>query len=482
MDRLYEKTAHELTGMMKRREISPVELTRSVFERIKSVEPQIGAYITLTEDSALKSAEDAEKRYAAGEGGGLLGVPYGLKDLVCTKGISTTCASKMLKDFVPPYSADVYERLSDAGAVMVGKTNLDEFAMGSTTETSYFKKTCNPYDTERVPGGSSGGSAAAVAAGEAIFSIGTDTGGSIRQPAALCGVVGLKPTYGRVSRFGVVAFASSLDQVGPITKDVTDAALVLNAISGRDERDATSLDAPVPDYTAALTGDVKGMRIGLPKEYFEWINADIKEAVLSAVKRLSDAGAIVEECSLPSTEFALASYYIISSAEACSNLARFDGVKYGLRAKDYDDLRDMYIKTRTEGFGVEVKRRIMLGAYALSSGYYDAYYKKAQQARTLLKMDFDKAFSSFDALIMPTSPKTAWRFGEVSDIKEIYAADVCTASINAAGLCGMSIPCAMNGGLPVGMQIIGPPLGEAAILRAGYAYEQAAGGIPAPKL
>jgi aspartyl-tRNA(Asn)/glutamyl-tRNA(Gln) amidotransferase subunit A len=400
-----------------------------------------------------------------------------LKDNICTEGIPTTCASKILDNFIPPYSADVYERLQRAGCVLIGKANLDEFAMGSSTENSAFKITRNPWDEKRVPGGSSGGSAAAVAAGMAVFALGSDTGGSIRQPSAMCGVVGMKPTYGRVSRYGLVAFASSLDQIGPITRDVRDCALVLNHICGHDRRDSTSVDVEVPDFEKGLEQGIKGMRIGIPSEYFgEGIDRGVKERVQEAIKVLENLGAVCDEVSLPHTEYALPAYYIISSAEASSNLARYDGIRYGRRAEGYSDLVDMFVRTRSDGFGREVKRRIMLGTYALSSGYYDAYYKKAQQVRTLIKEDFDRVFEGCDIIVGPTTPTVAFRAGEKTDDPlQMYLSDVYTIPVNIAGLPALSVPCGFSEGLPVGLQFIGKPFAESTLLRAAYAYEQSTG-------
>ena len=474
--KLYTLTAHEAGGLLRKKEITSVELTRSVLDRINEVEDKVGGYITILEDEAIKMAKEADERLQKGENvHDLTGIPLAVKDNICTKDIKTTCASKMLENFIPPYDAAVSKKLKEEGVVYVGKANMDEFAMGSTTEHSYFKKTINPYGENRVPGGSSGGSAAIIAADEAIAALGSDTGGSIRQPAALCGVVGLKPTYGLVSRFGLVAFASSLDQIGPITKDVTDCAILLNSIVFHDKMDSTSLKVEKPDYKEALIDDVKNLKIGVPKEYFgEGISGEVKEGLYKAIEKFKEMGAQVGECSLPRTDYALSAYYIISSAEASSNLARYDGIRYGYRAKEYTDLNDLYSKTRSEGFGAEVKRRIMLGTYALSSGYYDAYYKKAQQVRTLIKEDFDKAFEKFDVLITPTSPTTAWKIREKTlSPTEMYLADICTVSINIAGLPAISIPCGYSSeNLPIGMQIIGKPFGESTILRAAYAFEK----------
>ncbi len=471
--KLYEKTAHELSEMLSKKEISSVELTKAQLERIDEVENKIEGYITLMGDEAIKKAEEIDKKISAGEKlSPLAGIPMAIKDNICTKDVKTTCASKMLYNFEPPYSATAFEKLSDC--VMLGKTNMDEFAMGSSTENSYFKKTKNPFDTERVPGGSSGGSAAVVSADEAIFALGSDTGGSIRQPASFCGVVGMKPTYGRVSRYGLVAFASSLDQIGPFTKDVRDCAIVLDAICGKDAHDSTSFDTD-ECFSLALSTDVRGMKIGIPKEYIgEGISAETKEKILSAAKVFESMGAEVEECSLPMTPYALAAYYMISSAEASSNLARYDGIRFGFRAEGCKDLEEVYFKTRSEGFGKEVKRRIMLGTFVLSSGYYDAYYKKAQQMRTLIRDDFQKAFEKYDLLLAPTAPDTAWKFGEKSaDPVQMYAADICTVSINIAGLPALSMPCGLDkNGLPIGLQLIGKPMGDGDILKAGYAFEQ----------
>ena len=470
----YEATIHEVHDLLRTRQISSVELTRSVLERIEAVESLVHAYVTVTPEAALEEARKADERRAAGEDTPFLGVPVALKDVISTKGVRTTCSSKMLENFVPIYDAHVAQRLKALGAVLVGKTNMDEFAMGSSTENSAFFTTLNPWDLARVPGGSSGGSAAAVAADEAIFALGSDTGGSIRQPASLCGIVGMKPTYGAVSRFGLVAFASSLDQIGPLTKDVTDCALVLNAITGYDPQDSTSLNFPVPDYTRALIKDLKGVRVGVPREYFaQGIDPEVEKLVRTAIDRLRDLGAEIGEVSLPHTGYGLASYYIIAPAECSANLARYDGVKYGYSAPDADSMWDGYFKTRQRGFGPEVKRRIMLGTYALSSGYYDAYYLKAQKVRTLIKRDFDEAFEEYDVLVAPTSPSVAFKVGEKADDPlAMYASDVCTIPVNLAGLPGISVPCGFSQDLPVGLQLIAKPLGEETMLRAAYAYEQ----------
>jgi aspartyl-tRNA(Asn)/glutamyl-tRNA(Gln) amidotransferase subunit A len=470
---LHKLTIHESHELLKKKEISSEELTKALFERIKNVDDKVKAYITLDEERALLKSREVDKK--GDFSNPLTGIPAAIKDNICTKDLKTTCSSKILANFIPPYDATVSARLKTGDVVFLGKTNMDEFAMGSSTENSAFFATRNPWDTSRVPGGSSGGSAAAVAADECIFAIGSDTGGSIRQPAGYCGVVGMKPTYGRVSRFGLVAYASSLDQIGPITKDVTDCALVLNAIAGHDKLDSTSADIPVPDYTESLKPDVTGMKIGIPKEYMgEGIDAEIREAVLEAAKIFEKMGASFEEISLPHTEYALWAYYIIAPAEASSNLARYDGIRYGVRAKDYDDLIDLYKKTRSEGFGAEVKRRIMLGTYALSSGYYDAYYLKAQKVRTLVKRDFDEAFKKYDFILVPIAPTIAFKIGEnTDDPLKMYMNDVCTIPVNMAGLPGISLPCGFSQGMPIGLQIIGKPFDEPTILRAAYAFEQA---------
>jgi len=472
---LYQLTIHEARDRLAAGEISALELTEAVLERILAVDNEVKAYLTLTPESALDQARAADERRAAGEDAPLLGVPLAIKDVLCTKGVPTTCGSRILENFVPPYDGTAIARLKGAGGIILGKTNTDEFAMGSSTENSAFFTTHNPWDLSRVPGGSSGGSAAGVAADECLGALGTDTGGSVRQPAALCGVVGLKPTYGRVSRYGLIAFASSLDQIGVLTKDVADAALLLGAIAGHDPCDSTSLDAPVPDYTAALTGDVTGMRVGVPQEYFiEGMQPDVEAAVRAAVDQLADLGAEVQEISLPHTDYALPVYYLVAPAEASANLARYDSVRYGLRV-DGGGLVETYKATRGQGFGPEVKRRIMLGTYALSAGYYDAYYLKAQKVRTLIKADFDAAFEQVDVIVAPTTPTTAFRIGEkMDDPLQMYLADVFTLSMNLAGICGLSLPCGFDGaGLPIGLQVMGPALGEEAVLRVAHAYEQA---------
>ena len=468
-------TLHEARELLDRGEISSVELTQAVLDRIEDVEDRVKAFVTVTQDTALAQARDADARIAAGDAAALTGIPVQLKDNMCTRGIATTCSSRMLEHFVPMYDATVARRLYDDGAVLVGKGNLDEFAMGSSTENSAFFPTRNPWDLERVPGGSSGGPAAAVAAGECIFSLGSDTGGSVRQPAALCGVVGLKPTYGLVSRYGLVAFGSSLDQIGPLTKDVTDSAIAMNAIAGHDPRDSTSTAYEVPDYTKALTGDIRGLRIGVPEEYFaEGIEPGVEQAVRTAIQVLEELGASVEETSLPHTPYALAVYYIIAPSEASANLARYDGVKYGYSTGQADSMWDALQKTRQEGFGPEVKRRIMLGTYALSAGYYDAYYLKAQRVRTLIRREFDQVFERFDALVAPTSPSVAFRLGEkMDDPIQMYLNDIFTQPANIAGIPAISVPAGTSDGLPVGLQIMGKHLSEKALFRVAHAYEQA---------
>lgn len=476
MAALYNLTAHELSAMLSRQEISARELTESVIARIEAVEPKVRAYLTPTHDLARQQAAEVDERRARGDSlSPLAGIPLALKDILCTRGIRTTCASKILHNFVPPYDATVVSRLREAGAVCMGKVNLDEFAMGSSTENSAFGPSGNPWDVERVPGGSSGGSSAAVAAGEAIIAIGTDTGGSIRQPASFCGIVGLKPTYGRVSRYGLVAYASSLDQAGPMTRTVLDAAMVMNVISGKDPRDSTSVDLPVPDFTQACRPDVLGVRIGVPKEFFaQGVDPAVAQYVREAIETLCELGATAEECSLPSIEYCLAAYYIIAPAEASSNLARYDGVKYGHRSREWAGHIGLMEKTRAEGFGAEVKQRIMIGTYALSAGYYDAFYKRAQQVRTLIRRDFDRAFSQYDVLLTPTAPTTAFRIGEKADDPlAMKLADVCTLPANMAGIPGLSLPCGFIEGLPIGLQIYGKPYDEETLLRVAYTYEQA---------
>jgi len=468
-------TLREASSLLAGRDVSSVELTQAVLDRIDRVDPNVKAFVTVTADVALEQARKADARIASGDGRALTGVPMMLKDNLCTTGIATTCSSRMLEDFVPTYDAEVTRRLCDEGAVLVGKGNLDEFAMGSSTENSAFHPTMNPWDLERVPGGSSGGPAAAVAAGECLFALGSDTGGSIRQPAALCGVVGLKPTYGLVSRYGLIAFASSLDQIGPLTREVTDAAMVLNVIAGHDPRDSTSIDTEPPDYTRGLGAGIKGLRVGVPEEYFvEGIDPEVERSVRDAVQVLADLGAEVEETSLPHSSYAMAIYYIIAPSEASANLARYDGVKYGYSATDAASMWDALAKTRQEGFGPEVKRRIMLGTYALSAGYFDAYYLKAQKARTLIRREFEEAFQRFDVLASPTSPSVAFKLGDkMDDPVQMYLNDIFTQPANIAGIPAISVQGGMVDGLPVGLQLMGPHMGEETLLRTAHAYEQA---------
>jgi len=472
---LYHLSISKLAPLLERGEVSPVEVTAELLERIAGVDGGIRAYITVDEDGALAQAREAEARLRRGEGGPLCGIPLALKDVLITQGLRTTCASRMLADFIPPYDATVCAKLREAGAVFLGKVNMDEFAMGSSTENSAFGPTHNPWKRDCIPGGSSGGSAAAVAADLCIAALGSDTGGSIRQPASHCGVVGLKPTYGRVSRFGLVAFASSLDQIGPLTKEVQDAALLLQAIAGHDQRDSTSAPVPVPDYVGALGQELKGLKVGVPREYFgEGLHPEVAAAVQGAIKTLASLGAEVVEVSLPHTEYAVAAYYIIAPAEASSNLARYDGVKYGFRASG-GNLLEMYANTRSDGFGAEVRRRIMLGTYALSAGYYDAYYLKASQVRTLIRRDFDEAFAKCAVLATPVAPTPAFRLGEmIDDPLTMYLSDIFTIPVNLAGLPGLSLPCGFSTqGLPIGLQLVGPPFREDALLQVAYAFEQA---------
>ena len=482
---LFKLTIHELHEKLFSKEISAKELAESVFSRIDEVEERVKSYITVTRDEAFAKANEIDKKIASGERiGPLAGIPTAIKDVMNTEGIRTTCGSKILDNYIPVYTSTAVKNLLEEGIVMTGKTNMDEFAMGSSTENSGFFVTRNPWDLERVPGGSSGGSASVVAADEAIFSLGSDTGGSIRQPAALCGIVGMKPTYGLVSRFGLIAFASSLDQIGPFTKDVTDCAIVLNHLIGHDINDSTSVKIDKPDYTKALVNDLNGIKIGVPKELMaEGIDPKIKAVIENALKLLEDNGAVVAETSLPNIEHSLSAYYIIAPAEASSNLARFDGVRYGYRVPDAEDLIDMYMRTRAEGFGDEVKRRIMLGTYALSAGYYDAYYGQAQKVRTLIMDDFNRAFADYDVLVSPTAPTTAFKIGEkVDDPLSMYLSDICTIPVNLAGLPGISVPCGTVDGLPVGLQVIGKTLGEEMMLRVAYSFEQSFGWSEKPKL
>lgn len=476
MKDICELTAHEIREMYKNKTLKVVDVVKAFLEKISTDDDKIKSYITLCEEEALKKAEEIQKKYDDGEKmGPLSGIPIAIKDNICTKGIKTTCASKMLENFIPPYDATVVKKLYDADAIIIGKTNMDEFAMGGSTENSAFFKTHNPTNLSKVPGGSSGGSAAAVAGNLAPISLGSDTGGSIREPAAFCGIVGLKPTYGLVSRYGLVAFASSLDQVGPMAKDVTDVAELLNVISGHDEMDSTSANIGNKDYTKSLINDVKGMKIGIPKEFIgEGVNEEVRQAVLNAAKKFEDLGAKVKECSLPATKYALPTYYIIACAEASANLGRFDGIRYGYRTKEYDNLQDIYRNSRSEGFGEEVKRRIILGTYVLSSGYYDAYYKKAQKVRTVVKKGFDEIFDEFDLIITPTAPTVAFDIGsKISNPLEMYLSDILTVSVNIAGVPAISIPCGKDKeGMPIGLQIISRHFNEEAIIRAAYTFEQ----------
>ena len=473
---LNQLTAHEVVNLIQKKKITAYEVMQDIFNQIDKVDNLIKAFLIINRKEALRQAKEIDVKVKNGdEIPPLAGVAVAIKDIIATQGTETTCGSKILKGFIPPYNATVINRLKEAGAIIIGKTNMDEFAMGSSTENSAFGPTHNPWDLERVPGGSSGGSSAAVAADETFIALGTDTGGSVRQPASLCGMVGLKPTYGRVSRYGLIAYASSLDQIGPITKDVVDCALVMNAISGHDNMDSTSVNLEVPDYLKSCHAGIKDLKIGVPKEYFiEGIDPEVKSALDRALKVFEKLGARVEEVSLPHTEYSLPTYYLIATAEASSNLARYDGVQYGYRAEEYKDLSSMYRKTRSEGFGSEVKRRIMLGTYALSSGYYDAYYLKAQKVRTLIKEDFDKVFSKYDILVTPVSPTPAFRLNEkVSDPLTMYLSDIYTIPINLAGIPAISINCGYSkSNLPIGLQIIGKHFSEEIILRASFNFEQ----------
>jgi aspartyl-tRNA(Asn)/glutamyl-tRNA(Gln) amidotransferase subunit A len=472
---LFKLTAHELSEKLTKKEISAKELAGSFLQRIEAVDPKVQAYITVMKEQALAQAEKVDGKLVKGEE--LLpleGIPWGIKDNMCTKGVRTTCSSKILENYTAVYDATVVDKMNKLGAVPLGKTNLDEFAMGSSTENSAFMTTKNPWNTETVPGGSSGGSVAAVAADECVFALGSDTGGSIRQPASFCGVVGMKPTYGRVSRYGLVAFASSLDQIGPITKDVEDAALVLNAISGFDKKDSTSVNKEVPDYTKSLVKDIKGLKIAIPKELIgEGIDDDVKKVIMEAIKVYEQNGATVTEVDMPSFKYAISTYYLIAPAEASANLGRYDGVRYGLRSKEAEDLISMFSNTRHDGFGDEVKRRIMIGTYALSAGYYDAYYLKAQKVRTLIKDDFNKVFNDFDVIMSPTSPTVAFKIGEKTDDPlSMYLSDMATIPVNLAGLPAISIPAGFSKEMPVGLQIIGRHFDEETILKAAYSFEQ----------
>ncbi len=475
---IVDLTVHELKEKLDKKEITITEITKAYVDRIVEKEPDVNAFVTPLTDTVLEQAKQIEEKVNNGEiSSEFAGIPIGIKDNICTKGIKTTCSSKMLENFVAPYDATVMEKINSENMINLGKLNMDEFAMGAATEYSALKKTRNPWNLNKVPGGSSGGSAAAVAAGMVPWALGSDTGGSIRQPASFCGVIGLKPTYGLVSRYGLVAFASSLDQIGPITKDVKDCAMLLNIIAGHDEKDSTSANIDKKDYTKALKNDVKGLKIGIPKEFFgDGINSEVKQALETAIEEYKAMGAIIEEFSLPIADYALAAYYIIACAEASSNLGRFDGIRYGYRTSNFENLNDIFINSRTEGFGTEVKRRIILGTYVLSSGYYDAYYKKAQQVRTLVKQEFEKAFEIYDVLITPTSPTVAFDIGVKSNNPlEMYLADICTVSVNIAGIPAISIPCGTDkAGMPIGMQIIGKHFDEETILNVAYAYEQKA--------
>jgi aspartyl-tRNA(Asn)/glutamyl-tRNA(Gln) amidotransferase subunit A len=473
---LYRLTIHEAHDLLTKGEITSVELTSAVFDRIEEVEDRVGAYLTLVRERAMSEAAEADKVIGRRRGGMLTGIPLAIKDVLCTEGIRTTCGSKILQDFIPPFSSPIVSKFSEASAVIVGKTNMDEFAMGSSTEHSAFKPTRNPWDLRRIPGGSSGGSAAAVAADECIGAIGTDTGGSIRQPASHCGVVGIKPTYGRVSRFGLVAFASSLDQIGPVTKDVTDSAILMNAICGYDPNDSTSVPRDVPDYTRALQNGLKGVVVGIPEEYFaEGLSEEVAQAVDNAIEVIEGLGATRKPVSLPHTEYAVAVYYLIAPAEASSNLARYDGVRYGFRDSEAHDLIQMYRDTRSKGFGSEVQRRIIIGTYALSAGYYDAYYKKASQVRTLIMRDFAEAFETCDVLVAPVAPTPAFALGEkLEDPLAMYLSDIYTLPPSLAGIAGMSVPCGFSRqGLPIGLQVLGKYFDEEKLIRVAYNLEQA---------
>lgn len=469
------ESVEKLSEMIKNNEIKPSEVVKDIYDAIEETDPTIiKSFLALDKDNAIKKAKELDELQAKGQmEGKLFGIPMGIKDNIITKDVETTCASKMLEGFVPIYESTVMNKLHDENAILIGKLNMDEFAMGGSTETSYFKQTVNPFDHTAVPGGSSGGSAAAVAAGLVPFSLGSDTGGSIRQPAAYCGVVGMKPTYGRVSRFGLVAFASSLDQIGPITRNVKDNAIVLETISGVDRNDSTSAPVEDVDFTSEIGKDIKGLKVALPKEYLgEGINEDVKEAVKNAVETLKSLGAEVDEVSLPNTKYGIPSYYVIASSEASANLARFDGIRYGYHSKEAQSLEELYKMSRSEGFGAEVKRRIFLGTFALSSGYYDAYYKKSQKVRTLIKNDFDKVFENYDVVVGPTAPTTAFNLGdEIDDPLTMYANDLLTTPVNLAGLPGISVPCGQSNGRPIGLQFIGKPFDEKTLYRVAYQYE-----------
>ena len=471
-----ELTVHELQEKIKNKELTITQIVEAYTERIKEKEPKVEAFITMQLEEALEQAKKLDEKKAKGEEvSSLAGIPIGIKDNICANGVKTTAASKMLENFIAPYDATVMEKVNKEEMISLGKLNMDEFAMGSSTEHSHFKETKNPWDLSRIPGGSSGGSAAAVAANMVPWALGTDTGGSIRQPASVCGIVGLKPTYGLVSRYGVIAYASSLDQVGVLTKDVEDCAILLNVIAGKDEKDTTSVDVGVKDYTQSLNKDIKGLKIGVPKEFFgEGINEEVKQSLMQAIEEYKNLGAEVEEISLDIAQLSLATYYIISCAEASSNLGRYDGIRYGHRAKNFSNLKELFKNSRSEGFGEEVKRRIILGTYVLSSGYYDAYYKKAQQVRTLVMDKFNEAFKKYDVILTPTAPTTAFKIGEkTNNPLEMYLQDICTVSVNVAGLPGISIPCGVDSqGLPIGMQLVGKKFDEETIIKAAHAYEK----------
>ncbi len=481
---LYKLTAWEAAEKLRNKEISSKELIESIFDRIESVEDRVASFVSLRKEQALEEAAKVDEKIANGEElKPFEGIPIALKDNMVSHGDPSTASSKILCNYDGIYDASVVQKLKEQGAIIIGKTNMDEFAMGSTTKTSYVKETKNPWDLNRVPGGSSGGAAASVAAGESIISLGSDTGGSIRQPASFCGVVGLKPTYGRVSRYGLMAFGSSLDQIGPITRTVRDAAMTLNVISGMDDMDSTLVDIEVPDYTSYLTGDVKGMKIGVPKEYFiEGIDPEVKKVIDESIEKFTEMGAEIVEISLPHTKYAVATYYVIAPAEASSNLARYDGVRYGYRSENSENISDLYVKSRSEGFGDEVKRRIMIGTYVLSAGFYDAYYKKAQQVRRLIKDDFDNVFNEVDIILTPTAPSVAFKLDEEKDPVQMYLSDIFTLSANLAGIPGLSVPAGTAYGMPVGIQLLGKPFGEGELLKAGDAFERVVGKIELPEI
>ena len=481
---LYKLTAYEVAEKLRSREIRATDLIKSIFNRIEEVDGKVGSFVSLRKEKALAEAKNIDEKIANGAKlKPFEGIPVAIKDNMVSLGDPATAASRILSNYEGIYDATVVKKLKDQGAIIIGKTNMDEFAMGSTTKTSYVKETKNPWSLDRVPGGSSGGAAASVAAGEAIVSLGSDTGGSIRQPASFCGVVGLKPTYGRVSRYGLMAFGSSLDQIGPITRTVRDAAMTLNVISGMDDMDSTLVDIEVPDYTEYLTGDIKGMKIGVPKEYFiDGMDPEVKKVIEESIEKFKKLGAEIIEISLPHTKYAVATYYVLAPAEASSNLARYDGVRYGHRSENSENIADLYIKSRSEGFGNEVKRRIMIGTYVLSAGFYDAYYKKAQQVRRLIKEDFDNAFSEVDIVLTPTSPSIAFKLDEEKDPVQMYLSDIYTLSANLAGIPGLSIPAGTAHGMPVGLQLLGKSFGEGELLKAGDAFERASGTVELPEI